>query len=160
VVEASVTDWAPVASAGMAAIAALASWVAVSQTRRTAQQAQIPELEITVLEGLDTGEIKIHLENYGQGAARSVRFCVVEGGSAAIGALPPTGNLRAGDSRTLLTALTPSKAKDGVALVACRDAFGRTHAWGTGDKYKRWNLRMPWNRRLEQAARPWATPDC
>src|SRR4051794_9792620 len=98
-----VGDWAAVASAAFAAAAAIASWWGIRRNRRTWMATRRPELHISVIEGIDTPRVKIHVENHGDGFARQVMFCVVEGNATAYGALPPTGVLAGGEARTLMT---------------------------------------------------------
>jgi len=71
---AAVSDWAPAISAAFAAVAATASWIAVRQTRRDFRLARQPEMEIQVIEGLDTGSVKIMIHNHGRSAARGVKL--------------------------------------------------------------------------------------
>jgi hypothetical protein len=119
---AAVSDWAPAASAGCAAIAAIASWVTVRQTRRDFVAARRPELEIMVIENLDTGALKVHFQNHGEAAARNVRFVVVEPDATAIGNLPPNATLVPGESRTLLTPMNSSDSRSAIAAVLCNDS--------------------------------------
>jgi hypothetical protein len=148
VIAADLASWAAVAGAGLAAIAAAASWASVRQARRIFLANQMPDLELTILENLDTHQIKIHVENHGGGAARRTRFCVVEGDNAAYGFLPPTTILRGGEGRTLRTPMVGVADRSAMGVVLCHDAAGRVRAWSVGGEEKRWSLFWPWNRRL------------
>jgi hypothetical protein len=145
---ASITDWAVSVSAACAALAALASWATVRQGRRDFLAARLPELEITVIEGLDTGAIKVHVVNHGQGPARNVKLAVIEGGAAIYGSLPPTGGLAGGESRMLMTAMSPASGQGEKAVVICLDVAGALHGWAAGGRHRRWKLSRPWNKRL------------
>src|SRR5918996_4210380 len=121
---AAINDWAPAVSAGFAAIAATASWIAVRQTRRDFRLSRQPELEIRVIEGLDTGTVKVLIQNHGRGAARGVKFVVVEGDDAIYGFLPPDATLGAGQSRTLFTPIQTSPGKETVPGGIFKDGGG------------------------------------
>lgn len=143
---ASISDWAPVASAGFAAIAAIASWIAVRQTRRDFVASRKPDLEITLIENMDTGALKIHIQNHGRGSARNVRFIVVEPEAAAVGHLPPNTTLAPGEGRTLLTPMQSSGDRHPVvAAVLCNDGDGYVHIWKVDGRHKCWKLSWRWN---------------
>lgn len=132
----SVADWAPAASAAFAAVAALASWVVVRQTRRDFVAARQPDLEITVIENLDTGAVKIHIQNHGKAAGRGVKFVVVQQDTAAYGFLPPDATLAAGESRMLRTPMVADSERAAVGMVLCNDGDGYVHAWKVDGQHK------------------------
>lgn len=144
----SVSEWAPAAGASFAALAAGASWVAVQQTRRDFVAARRPDLEISVIEGLDTGSVKIHIQNHGKGAARNAKFVVVQKDEAAIGFLPPNATLAPGESRTLLTPMGADPDRAAIAVVSCNDGDGYVHAWKVDGRHRKWKLSRPWNASL------------
>lgn len=105
-------------------------------------------MEIQVIEGLDTGSVKILIHNHGRSAARGVKFVVVEGDDATYGFLPPDATLAPGERRTLLTPMHPSPDRESVAVVICHDGDGYLHAWNARGRHRRWKLTRPWNRKL------------
>jgi len=131
-----VVQWAPVASAGCAAVAALVALVSVRQARSIWIADKQPRLTIWLIEEIHSGELSIHVHNGGGGRALNVQIYVVEGSHACLGVLPPDGLLLAGEDVALQTGLragTPS-----FALVACVDAAGRLCAWTHDGRHKRW----------------------
>jgi hypothetical protein len=83
-------DWAQVGSAVFAAIAAGASWATVAQSRRERKRRETPDIHMRVLQQVPSGHINIHFANYG-GAAKDVRFFVLESGQVAYGRCRPRG---------------------------------------------------------------------
>lgn len=141
----SVADWAPAVSAALAAVAALASWVAVRQTRRDFVAARQPDLELSVIENLDTGAVKIHIQNHGKAAARNVRFVVVQQGATAYGFLPPDATLAAEESRMLRTPMPADADRAAIGVAWCNDGDGFVHAWKIDGTHRRWKLSRRWN---------------
>jgi hypothetical protein len=147
IADSDVLQWAAVASAAFAAVAALASWAAVWQAREISLSTQLPKLHIVVSENIDTGEIRVHIANDIGGLARDVAFAVVAGGQSCFGSLPPTAMLQPGDSATLVTPLRTS-SREIPAIVSCRDSLGRLHVWAVDGKHRvwprrRWLVRLP-----------------
>jgi hypothetical protein len=121
----STTDWATIGTAAFAAVAAIASWASVSQTRRERLAAQRPDLLIEVSVHLPEEKVFVQIHNNG-GTARSVRFCVIEGTLMAYGTPQPTGILERGESRTIETALSATKDREAKAWISGVDAAART----------------------------------
>jgi hypothetical protein len=145
---ANIDDVALVTSTGFAAAAAIASWIAIRQTRRDFLATLQPDLEITVIENLDTGEIKIHLQNHGRAPARNVKFVVVQGQDATYGFLPPNATLAPGEGTMLSTPMRSQSDQPSIAVAICNDARGYVHAWKVDGQHKKWKLSRPWNRSL------------
>ncbi len=126
---ASWSEWVPVASAAIAASAALASWRAVRQASRVWHAGLLPDLLPTVT--LAGGIVSLSVENAGGGPARFASFAVVAEGHFAEGSLSQTGYLRAGDGVVVRTdvPLSGEGFGDVQGAVFCEDRFGRQHAW-------------------------------
>jgi len=119
-------EWAAVGSAGFAAIAACASWASVWQNRRDRIAARTPDLHIEVQRMLGSGIIRLHVSNHG-GAAKKVRFLVIEGGDVAYGHPAPTATFQSGESRLIETGLSASGQKTVRGFVAYCDMSGQRY---------------------------------
>jgi hypothetical protein len=131
-------DHAAVASAIASAVAALAAWAAVLQASRWQRRQRLPWLHIEVAEGLDTGTVRLRIENGGGGIARGVWFWVREGSQAVVSGLPPHGLLAAGKGVSIATRLQAT-GRDAEAVVICRSG-PRIHAWDAAGRHKKWRL--------------------
>jgi hypothetical protein len=120
----STTDWATIGTAAFAAVAAIASWASVLQTRGERLEAQRPDLLIEVSVHLPEEKVFVQIHNNG-GTARSVRFCVIEGTFMAYGTPQPTGILERGESRSIETSLPATKDREARAWVSGVDAAAR-----------------------------------
>lgn len=120
----STTDWATIGTATFAAVAAIASWASVLQTRRERLEAQKPDLLIEVSVHLPEEKVFVQIHNNG-GTARSVRFCAIEGTLMAYGTPQPTGILERGESRSIETSLPATKDREARAWVSGVDAAAR-----------------------------------
>jgi len=121
----TLTDWATIGAAAFAAVAAIASWASVLQTRRERLAAQRPDLLIEVSVHLPEEKVFVQIHNNG-GTARSVRFCAIEGSLMAYGTPQPTGILERGESRSIETSLPATKDREAKAWVSGVDAAART----------------------------------
>ena len=119
-------------TAVFAAVAAAASWASVVQTRRERIAAQTPQLHMELLEALDNGRsfLRIQLINAG-GIARHISFSLVDGTQCVTGTPSPTPTFRAGESRTIDTALVPTSGVKPKGYVVCYDARGSFYIWMT-----------------------------
>lgn len=122
-------EWAPVASAGIAAMAAVASWQAVIQAGRTWKTGLLPELLPTV--AIVGSEVSISVDNAGGGPARFASYAMVVGSEFAEGSLSATGYVRAGEGTVVPTGIrVPLGGLGGVqGAVFCEDRLGQQHAW-------------------------------
>jgi hypothetical protein len=140
-------EWATVASAALASVAAMAAWASVWQNRRERVAAAVPGLDLEVQQGLGTGKITLHISNNG-GAAKKVRFIVIEGGEFVYGHPAPTAVFRPGESRLITTSLKTSGGKTARGFVAGFDMSGaRFYAWTVTGK------RLDYRMRGRRAAR-------
>lgn len=117
-------EWPTIFAAGFAAVAACASWASVWQNRRERLAAARPELHLEVQQSLGTGAITLHITNNG-GAAKKVRFCVIEGDQFIYGHPFPTAVFRPGESRLLTTEANASGEKTAKGFVSGVDMAGR-----------------------------------
>jgi hypothetical protein len=137
----STTDWATVGTAAFAAVAAIASWASVLQTRRERLAAQRPDLLIEVSVHLPEEKVFVQIHNNG-GTARSVRFCTIEGTLMAYGTPQPTGILQRGESRSIETSLPATKDREAKAWISGVDAAARTiYVASSKGKTKRYKLK-------------------
>jgi hypothetical protein len=144
-------EYAAVASAGLAAVAAAASWSSVWQNRRERVAAQRPDLIIEVSEHLPSHKIFVQIHNNG-GTARGVRFCVIEGNFAAYGTPHPTGILRSGESRRIEADLPPTQDRTARGWISGVDVAAR-HVYATTTKGQQKRYRLKWMRKSMTDAR-------
>jgi len=135
-------EWAQVAGPVFAAVAALASWAAVRQSRRALDIAQLPQLNGYWL-AQDDGSVVLKIDNTGSGNARLPSFSVVSAGTRAAGTVQ---TLSPGAHVRLATEL-PAQARDTAVtgVLFCLDWAGRWHVWS-------------WDGRHEQARRRTRSP--
>jgi hypothetical protein len=136
-----VHDWAPVASAALAAVAASASWSSVWQNRRERIAAERPDLHLEVQQSMDTGSIKLNITNNG-GPAKYVRFLVVEGNQMVYGHPQPTAMFRAGESRHIDTPMFGGMEKKPKGFIGAYDMSGsRYYLWPFQGKDKVYRMK-------------------
>jgi len=136
-----VTQWAPVASAGAAALAAAASWVAVLQSRRAWTAERLPEIQMQALVDPSTRKVSVQVYNAGGGLGRDVVVFLVEGDRYLVANIPPHGMLAPGRGVLLETPLVKQGQLTGrmVGVAVCSDSARTVHAWTAGGGgYKRW----------------------
>lgn len=126
----AVRDWAPTASAALAALAATASWVSVRANRRQWLLASRPCLS-SQLEMRSNGDIEMTVLNAGPGSARGLRFCVVAGDQFATGyAGPQYGGVLGAQERAVVVLRLKSRHGEQVqGVVLCWDPIGRLHCF-------------------------------
>jgi hypothetical protein len=119
----SATDLATLVTAGFAAVAAIASWASVLQTRRERVAAQTPDVHIEVVQAIGANQrnVRVELVNAG-GLAKAVKFAVLVDNQLATGHPPPIPTFKPGESRIIETGITPSLDAKRVAFVSYYDA--------------------------------------
>jgi hypothetical protein len=85
--------------------------------------AATPDLHLEVQQGLGTNAIKLHITNNG-GAAKRVRFLVVEGHQMAYGTPQPSSTFRPGESRLIETNLQASGQKTPKGFIEAYNMAG------------------------------------
>ncbi len=127
----SLVEWAPVASAALSAVAALAAWAAVRLNWKQWRASQTPELRGQAVHRQKTDELKFTILNGGAGAARGVGFCVAVGEEYVAGFADPNmgGFLNPGERVTVTTQLTPGEESTVRGVVTCDDVAGYYHSW-------------------------------
>jgi hypothetical protein len=139
---ASVTDWAPVASAAFAAAASTAAWLGVRETRRAAESAIRPELAVSAGEGPD-GLVDVLVHNAGRGVARHVRVMLTAEGQRLDAWTRAI--LSADETFRIATTIKSSEGRDPsqppdsnwLVVVSCRDVRQRMWAWNqAGERQK------------------------
>jgi hypothetical protein len=135
-VEPWIVQWAPVLSAVFAAIAAVASALAVAQARRAWLASLEPFLSAAVGRDAKRGTLDLIIENGGGGVAQEVAYVLVAGDEYSWVYLPP-GFLRGGEGAPVKTKLTPPEGIPPL-VVMCRDARGKLQVW---DQTKRLRVR-------------------
>ena len=125
----SIQDVAAVAGPVAAAIAAIASLLAVRLTRSIARSASLPDLSVQPLVG-SGGVLGASIHNAGGGAARGALFIVAEGEHSVTVAIGH-GVIRPNERFEVWTNM-PSRGGGQIAdamYVRCRDRFGNAHGW-------------------------------
>jgi hypothetical protein len=136
-------EWAAVASAGLAAIAAAASWATVWQAQRNWRVQQRPRLHASWVEQDD--RVQLIITNLGGGYATQASFIVVSGNELCVGDIPPFA-LAPHAQVTLNTKLTPRGGGHDVSgVIFCISPDGFWDVWSWSDDHKR--LRR-WLRRV------------
>jgi hypothetical protein len=133
-----IVEWAPVAAAVLAAVAAGASWRSVLLARRTQLDADRPLLASQLYRVANDPRLRLHIENIGSGTAKRVTFYGVAEGELAAGIAPETGLLRPGEGVTLLTNLTPTDPDSSELMTFCLDRENVIHTWSRRDHYERY----------------------
>jgi hypothetical protein len=142
-------SWAVVASAGAAAVAALASWAAVNQTARQWRRSQRPELQVDVVVDAVSRRMTVQAYNRGGGIAMRTVLFLIEKDMIHIATPHDHGAIRPaqmGQARSDI--LQQESSKSVVAAALCNDALGRTHAWTATGKHKVWSRRKLRRRKL------------
>ena len=136
-------EWAQVAGALFTAVAALTALLTVIRAERERWDRRVPEFQLEPLRDVDSDEARLTIINYG-GQARDVHVAGVEGEFGYYGVIPPTGQWRSGESRTILLAMPAAPIGDLEAktVVVSRDLRLRyTLATTAGGNTKRWRIR-------------------
>jgi hypothetical protein len=135
---------AQIASAAFTAVAAGASWAAVTQTRRQWRREREPELHLQITETRSGGQgrLELHIENSG-GMAKAVSYAAASDIEACLGFVGPNLMLQSGDGVTIWTHLTPRP--EGVPVKGVVIAWDRSsryaHAWSDSGEHKHWRRR-------------------
>jgi hypothetical protein len=132
----SIVEWAPVIAAGLASVAATASWGSVLLTRRSQRDADRPQLAINFYRLADDLHLYVHVENIGRGTAKKPTFYIVAEGESAGGVVPQRGILGPGQGLTIQTNLTPHDPDSAQLVTFCLDRDNVVHASSRGDEYK------------------------
>ena len=137
-------------SAGLAAVAAVASWASVLQTRRERRQAATPDLNVQVLVTGNPGYMEVWVDNAGSVGATGTNFMLVHQDQVDYGVVG-TGFVSPGQTegpiRTQVVAASSIGGKDFQCFVTCRDRSGILHAFSpliyNSTSYKPGLLRGP-----------------
>jgi len=141
---ASIVDWAPAASAALAAVASGAAWKSALTTGRVAREARSPLLVMQPMFDPRTNAFQLRIENVGGGVARQVFFYLAYGGTSTAD-LVPAGFLRPGEGADFEVEAKHEPGVDAKAVVIANDAWGTMHAWRMDGKHRiysdnRWRL--------------------
>jgi hypothetical protein len=148
----AISEWAPVASAAAAALAAIASWLSVRQSRLAWREEHTPRLECQAVVDPQTRRISLLVQNTGGGLARDVVCMLAEGQDLLVAQVPPYGMLKSGEAVEIATPLLKQGALSGpmIGALICQDSGGTTHAWSaSGVNYKSWSRRRLRRRGIE-----------
>jgi hypothetical protein len=137
-----------VASAGIAAIAALLSGLSVWQGRRERIESKRPALLLQPRYDTASGKTSCTVYNAGGGIARNVNYIIESGGNYARGVLA-RGFIAPGEEVEVSTQLPSAASPDVHALVDCFEPNGRRYGWDEAGRGKRL-LRFP--RRVDDRA--------
>jgi hypothetical protein len=137
---ASIPDWAPVASATLAAVAAAASWKSALTTNRAAREARWPLLVTQPMFDPGTSDLQLRVENVGGGVARQVFFYLGFGSVRTVG-LVPTGFLRPGEGVSFVIDAKHDPNVDAKVVTICNDAWGVLHAWRIDGEHRTYQSR-------------------
>lgn len=147
---AGLRDWAALGSAVMAAIAALAAWASVVQSRRLQLASVRPYLNGQLIQ-VGSGPINFAVQNAGAGPARGPGFCIIVGEEYVRGYAGPNmgGFFKPGDSRTVKTDFSGGQATEPIGVLCCWDTAGNFHVFdlATG-KMRTWKRPRWWRRKL------------
>lgn len=153
----SSADIATLITADFSALAALASWASVWQTRRERIAAQTPDLRIDV--NSDQHQVMVDLHNDG-GTAKRVRFCVVVGDRIAFGTVRPVSTLVRGEVRGISTAIINQKVVAAHAFVSGWNTSGTDlHVVSADDQTMRFRRRSIEKLKMTDAGM-WTSGSC
>jgi hypothetical protein len=146
-------EWAQVAGAFFAAVAAGAAWASVRHGQRIWRSSLLPALHVQgvfVSYGFRGERMRYVVQNAGGGLAKGTMFLFVEGDAWVCGALGD-GFLQADEKLTVETAMERAKGNDtAIGVVMCRDTDETSWAWdmrGNRRPLQRWKSR--WRRPVE-----------
>ena len=114
------TEAAPVASAGFAALAAGASWRSVRVSERSWRASIEPDLHMQVIADEANNRMNVVVYNAGGGLAKGVALMLVGGGSRSVGYLRE-GLVRPGDELLVRSELPATIGDDLECLLVYRD---------------------------------------
>jgi hypothetical protein len=139
-------------SAACAAIAAIAAAYSARHHARAWRGGLQPDLALAFVNS-DKGLLQLLVKNAGPGTAKAVQFMIVWEGQKAGGLVPLHAFLPADTGLTLTTAINapPQHDLDPRAVVSCRGADGKFHAWDHDGRYKRISPRF---HRRENSPKP------
>jgi hypothetical protein len=131
-------NWAPVASAGLASIAAAAAWGNVWQSRRQWLLTQRPVVVPQFVFNRDKQRIELHLHNVGPGIARGLRFCAVVGAEYCAGYAGPNygAMLKSDELRIVGINLTSLDTPAALCVVTCLDSTDRVHVFDEQGRHR------------------------
>jgi hypothetical protein len=137
-----------VAAPAFAAIAALASWASIFQTRRLAREESSPQLQIQKVAASD-GTIGVVITNAGGGAARGAGFYLSSPPYYAGSALGH-GFIFPGETREVWTQIAVTDPPTQIDVLAlCRDRRSFVHYWTADERHrilKNWRRRPKYSR--------------
>jgi hypothetical protein len=126
--------WAPVASAGIAAVAAGLSFFAVRQAHAERKEDRRPRLMIQPLRD-EQGLMSYSITNAGKGLAGQVQYLFACEQDYATGAID-TGFMRPDDEAIVHTSMTAPHKVQSRGVVVCLDPYGGVYAWNIAGKRK------------------------
>lgn len=138
--------WAPVASAGLLMVAALAAWRTAAVTGRAFRRSILPDLDVTFLVPKPRGPVQVTVRNVGAGVAKVPNVVLVVKDAAmhqyiAGGILHPGKGVKI---TTQIPAQTLVK-EDHLAVAGCRDVNNVHHGWSSHWEHREFRTR--WLRR-------------
>jgi hypothetical protein len=129
-------DWASVVSAGIAAIAALFSFVSVRQARRERIEDRRPQLLVQPLLETSTATMSYSIANAGRGLARQTRYLFTCDDMHVTGSLD-TGVIRPDEEVVVTTSMTATKDSKTQGVVLCVGPGGESFVWNAEGRRKR-----------------------
>lgn len=135
----SVGDWAQVASAAGAMLAAIFAARAVALSTRQQRQAEEPDLLFDLISVAGRPSV-MSVENIGGGVARKASFRLVASTDRmAAGFITPDGRLRPGETYDVILDATPEEFAAAQAMTLCLDRRHRVHAWSREGDHRSWS---------------------
>jgi hypothetical protein len=142
VIALTTAEFAQVASTAFAAIATLVALLTVIRAERDRWDRRLPDFQVEPLRDMVADEARLTIVNYG-GPAREVQIAGVEGEFGYFGVVPPTGQWRSGESRTIILSMPARPASDveATTVIIARDLRLRyTIATTAGGNRERWKI--------------------
>jgi hypothetical protein len=143
VVALTTAEFAQLASTAFAALAAFAALLTVIRAERDRWDRRLPDFQVEPLRDMVADEARLTIVNYG-GPAREVQIAGVEGEFGYFGVVPPTGQWRSGESRTITLSMPAWSTSDLEAntIIIARDLRLRyIVATTAGGNRERWKIR-------------------
>lgn len=135
-------EWAQLAGTAFTAIAASAALLTVIRAERDRWDRRLPDFQVEPLRDIVADDARLTIVNYG-GPAREVHVVGVEGEFGYFGVVPPTGQWRSGESRTITLSMPtrPTAHMEANTVVIARDLRLRyTIATTAGGNRERWRI--------------------
>lgn len=139
-------EWAQVGATAFAAVAAIASWVAVRQSRRAFEDTLLPRLVGVWKEpAASGGRVQLEIANTGNGFAYAASFYVISGSQYVRGRITETGLMLPQEVVHIGAQLPVIDTQTIIGVLFCEDLHGHWHVWSWAGKHRRPRIRLGWH---------------